>query len=369
MYPVSTLVAVIGAGPAGLAASHALARRKIDHVVLEKGEAVGHSWSNVYESLRLHTGKHMSALPGMPFPRPAPLFVRRQALLDYLQAYARHFSLPVETRCAVTGVQRQTDGWQISTAGGELGGRHLIVATGIMSEPRLPQFEGQEEYQGRVIHSAEYRRPETYIGKQVLVVGVGNSGAEIATELARAGARVAISVRTGANFVPLTLLGVPIQYYSRWMQALPRSVREVIASAGSAAVERLRGGSGLEKPDYGPLEKQPVIGFGLVNAVRDGSIVTRTGIQRFIKDGALFTDGRSEGFDEVILATGYRAAIGMLDSLVHRDERGFAARDRVISLDQPDLYFVGHNYGAIGALLNIGRDAGLTAKIIASRIP
>jgi len=369
MPPITTLVAVIGAGPAGLAASHALAQKKIDHVVLERGEAVGHSWSNVYESLRLHTGKHMSALPGMSFPRSAPLFVRRQALLDYLQAYARRFRLPVETRCAVTDVQRRENGWQISTSMGGLGARHLIVATGIMSEPRLPQFEGQEEYRGRVIHSAEYRRPEPYIGKQVLVVGVGNSGAEIAIELARAGARVAISIRTGANFVPLTLVGIPIQYYSRWMQALPRLVREVIASASTTAVEGLRGVPGIQKPGYGPLEKQPVIGFGLVNAVREGSIVTRTGIKRFTEDGTLFTDGSSEGFDKVILATGYRAAIGMLDRLVCRDERGFAARDRVVSLDQPDLYFVGHNYGAIGALLNIGRDAGLAAKIIASRIP
>ena len=368
MPPISTPVAVIGAGPAGLASSHALARRKIDHVVLEKGEAVGHSWSNMYESLRLHTGKHMSALPGMPFPRSTPLFARREALLDYFQAYTRRFRLPVETRCAVAGIQRQADGWQVSTAMGELRARHLIVATGIMSEPRLPQFEGQEEYGGRVRHSAEYWRPEPYIGKQVLVVGVGNSGAEIATELARAGARVAISIRTGANFVPLTLLGIPIQYYSRWMQALPRLVREVIASATTTAVERLRGGPVIQKPGYGPLERQPVIGFGLVNAVRDGSIVARTGIQRFIEDGALFTDGSSDTFDEVILATGYRAAIDMLGTLVRRDERGFAARDRVVSLDQPDLYFVGHNYGTIGALLNIGRDAELAVRLIASRI-
>ena len=368
MPPISTLVAVIGAGPAGLAASHALAQKKIDHVVLEKGEAVGHSWSNVYESLRLHTGKHMSALPGMPFPRSTPLFARRQAFLDYLQAYTRSFRLPVETRCTVAGVQRQDDGWQISTAMGGLRARHLIVATGIMSEPRSPQFEGQEEYRGRVIHSADYRRPEPYIGKQVLVVGVGNSGAEIATELARAGTRVAISMRTGANFVPLTLLGIPIQYYSRWMQVLPRLLREVIASAATTAVARLRGGPVIQKPGYGPLERQPVIGFGLVNAVRDGSIVARSGIRHFTGDGVLFTDGSSDEFDEVILATGYRAAIGMLDSLVRRDERGFAARDRVVSLDRPDLYFVGHNYGTIGALLNIGRDARLAMQIIASRV-
>ena len=149
---------------------------------------------------------------------------------------------------------------------------------------------------------------------------------------------------------------------------MPRPVREVCASVATTAVERLRGGPVIQKPGYGPLERQPVIGFSLVNAVRDGSIVTRMGIQRFTGDGALFIDGSSDGFDEVILATGYRAAIGMLNGQVRRDERGFAARDRVVSLDQPGLYFVGHNYGAIGALLNIGRDAGLAARIIASRI-
>ena len=337
-------------------------------MVLEKGEAVGHSWSNVYESLRLHTGKHMSALPDMPFTRSTPLFVRGQTFLDYLQGYSRRFGLPVETQCVVTDVRRQDEGWQLSTATGELRAQHLIIATGIMSEPRVPQFKGRGEYGGRVIHIAEYRRPEPYIGKQVLVVGVGNSGAEIATELARAGARVAISVRTGANFVPLTLMRVPIQYYSVCMQILPKPVREVIASVSTGVIERLRGGPVIRRPGYGPLERQPVIGFGLVNAVRHGSIAVRTGIQRFTRDGVLFTDGSSEAFDEVILATGYQAAIAMLNSLVHRDERGFAARYRVCSVDQPNLYFVGHNYGTIGALLNISRDARLATRVIASHI-
>ena len=364
----STLIAVIGAGPAGLAASYSLASKNLDHVVLERGEAVGHSWSNVYESLRLHTGKHMSALPGMPYPRTTPLFPSRQTFLDYLQEYALRFKLPIETGCVVTAVRRQDDGWQLSTATGELRAKHLVVATGIMPEPNVPQFKGCEKYGGRVIHSAMYRRPEPYVGKQVLVVGVGNSGAEIATELTRAGAHVAISIRSGANFVPLTLLGVPIQYYSRWMQVLPKPLREGIASASTSVVERLRGGTVIQKSGYGPLERQPVIGFSLVNAVGDGSIAVRTGIQRFTSDGALFTDGSSDAFDEVILATGYRAAIGMFDSLIRRDERGFAARNRVVSMDQPNLYFVGHNYGTIGALLKIGHDAGLVARIISSRV-
>ena len=362
------MIAVIGAGPAGLAASYSLARKNLDHVVLEMGEAPGHSWSNVYESLRLHTGKHMSALPGMPFPRTTPLFPGRQTFLDYLQEYARRFKLPIETGCTVTAVRRQHGGWRLTTAKGEMWVQHLVVATGIMPAPNVPRFQGQEEYRGQVIHTAVYRRPEPYALKRVLVVGVGNSGAEIATELNRAGAQVTISIRSGANFVPRTLLGVPIQYYSRWMQVLPIPLRELLASASTGLVERLRGGPVIQKPGYGPLERQPVIGFGLVNAVRDGSIAAKPGIQSFTGDGALFADGSSDAFDEVILATGYRAAIGILDSMVRRDERGFAARDRVLSVDQPNLYFVGHNYGMIGALLNIARDAGLVAGMIASRV-
>ena len=368
MRQSSTLVAVIGAGPAGLAVSYTLARKNLDHVVFERGEAVGHSWSNVYESLRLHTGKHMSALPGMPYPGTTPLFPSRQTFLDYLQEYALRFKLPIETDCVVTAVGKQDDGWQLSTPMGELRAQHLVMATGIMPVPNIPQFKGQEKYGGHIIHTALYRCPEPYVGKKVLVVGVGNSGAEIATELNRAGAHVAVSIRTGANFVPLTLLGVPIQYYSRWMQVLPKPLRQVIALASTSVVERLRGGVVIQKPGYGPLERQPVIGFSLVNAVRDGSIAVRTGIQRFTSDGTLFIDGSSDAFDEVILATGYRAAIAMLDNLVHRDERGFALRNRVVSMDQPNLYFVGHNYGTVGALLNIGRDAGLVARIIASRV-
>ena len=369
MAQTSTVAAVIGAGPAGLATSHSLAQKKIDHVVLEKGEAVGNSWSNVYESLRLHTGKHMSALPGMRLPRSTPLFAPRHNFLAYLGQYASRFSLPVETNCLVTTVRREEDEWLISTDKGELRTKHLIVATGIISEPRVPHFEGQEEYGGTVIHSADYRRPEPYLGKRVLIVGLGNSGAEIATELSRAGVRVAVSSRSGVNFVPLTLLGIPIQYYSRWIQVLPKPMGEAIASATTSAVGRLRGRPIIPRPQYGPLQRQPVIGFGLVRAVRDGSIVSRTGIMRFTRDGVLFTEGGSEEFDEVILATGYRAAIGMLGNLIQRDERGFAARDRVVSVDQPNLYFVGHNYGTIGALLNIGRDAMLVAEIMASRIP
>ena len=203
MRQSSTLIAVIGAGPAGLAVSYTLARKNLDHVVFERGEAVGHSWSNVYNSLRLHTGKHMSALPGMPYPRTTPLVPSRQTFLDYLQEYALRFKLPIETCCVVTAVRKQDDGWQLSTATGELGAQHLVVATGIMPQPNVPQFNGQEKYGGNLIHTAAYRRPEPYVGKQVLVVGVGNSGAEIATELNRAGAHVSISIRSGANFVPL----------------------------------------------------------------------------------------------------------------------------------------------------------------------
>jgi len=198
-------VVVVGGGPAGLATSQQLRQHGVPHRVLERGDTVGYTWANLYESLTLHTGKHMSSLPGMAFPRSAPLFVSRQDFLEYLRSYAARFELAIETGCEVHRITPTDGTWTVSTNRGVLAADCVVVATGIVANPKAPHFPGQEQFAGRLAHSVAYRRPDGYVGRRVLVVGVGNSGAEIGSEIARAGGEVTVAVRSGANVVPLTL--------------------------------------------------------------------------------------------------------------------------------------------------------------------
>ncbi|HVH68428.1 MAG TPA: NAD(P)/FAD-dependent oxidoreductase [Gemmatimonadales bacterium] len=359
-------VAVVGAGPAGLATSQQLRALGIGHRVLERGDTVGYTWANLYDSLTLHTGKHMSSLPGMPFPRSAPLFVPRDEFWNYLRHYARRFELPVDTGCAVDRIARSDGHWLLTAQRGSLTARVVVVATGIVANPRIPRLPEQERFIGTIEHSVTYRRPDGYAGRRVLVVGVGNSGAEIASEIARAGGRVTVAVRSGANVVPLTIAGVPIQYVAYWVRKLPRRVQEVVVTLVRLITELRRGKPVLPRPAYSPLDAIPVIGFHLVDAIAQGLIEVRPGVAELTAEGARFTDGTTGRFDEIMLATGFGAAVGPLGSLIRVDPKGFGRRrDRVVSVDQPALYFVGHNYDATGGLYNINRDARLAAKLIA----
>ena len=382
---------IVGAGPAGLAASRELAERGLEHRVLEKGEGPGHCWAHLYDSLRLHTGKHLSGLPGRPFPDSAPLFVPRDVFVAYLRDYADHFRLPVVPECAVhriapggrpgedrAAVRPGPDGggreqsrsrhpgpdhWEIETERGLLRARTVVVATGILSNPHTPRFRGQEDFPGKIVHSVEYRRPGPFVGRRVLVVGAGNSAGEIAPELARAGAEVTVAIRSGANVVPRTVLGIPVQYLAWGVLKLPHRAREVIVKAFGQATRAVRGELPFPRPEGSPLDSIPLIGFGLVNAIRSGAVKLKGGIEGMSRDGVTFEDGATEPFDDVILATGYRPALGPLDRLVRTDEEGFALRtDRVASADHPGLYFIGHNYDATGGLSNIRRDAPLVAE-------
>jgi len=362
-------VIVVGAGPAGLATSRELGRLHVRHRVLERGDTVGYTWANLYDSLTLHTGKHMSGLPGLPLPRSAPLFVPRREFWEYLRRYAQAFDLPIETRCQAERITRADGGWVVTTNGATLAADTLVVATGIVANPRIPRFPGQERFAGRIGHSVEYRRPDGYADRRVLVVGVGNSGAEIASEIARAGGEVTIAVRSGANVVPLTLAGVPIQYLAYWVRKLPRGVQERIVGLIRVLTELRRGPPVLPRPGHSPLDAIPVIGFHLVDAIAAGLIAVRSGVAELTVEGARFTDGSAGRFDDIILATGFGAAVGPLGSLIGVDEKGFARRrDRVVSLDQPGLFFVGHNYDATGGLYNISRDAELASRLIAATL-
>src|SRR2546426_7613810 len=287
----------------------------------------------------------MSSLPGMPFPRSAPLFVPRREFLDYLRRYAERFELPIDTGRDAERIARTDGTWTTHTSRGVLTAHIVVVATGIVANPKTPQFPGQERFAGRIAHSVAYRRPDGYAGRRVLVVGVGNSGAEIGSEIARAGGKVTVAVRSGANVVPLTLAGLPIQYVSYWVRKLPRRVQ-----GGALALVRLppelrRGKPVLPRPAHSPLDEIPVIGFHLVDAIAQGLIDVRVGVAELTADGARFTDGTSGRFDEIILATGFGAALGALGGLVQGGHKGFPPpRGRGVGPDHPRPFFVGHDH-------------------------
>jgi cation diffusion facilitator CzcD-associated flavoprotein CzcO len=230
----------------------------------------------------------------------------------------------------------------------------------------MPELPGCDEYSGNVLHSVDYRRPLPFRGRRVLVVGCGNSGGEIASELAANDVSVTVSVRTGANVVPLTLLGIPIQYVAYMLRRLPAFARRAVVLLVQGITRVRRGPPVLPRPPWGPLERIPLIGFHLVDGIRAGRIRLAPGIRGLTRTGAAFTDGTNAEFDDIILATGYRPALQPLAGIVRMDAAGFALRrDRVRSADRADLYFVGHNYDATGGIMNIARDAPLVAHQIA----
>ncbi|HSJ08756.1 MAG TPA: NAD(P)/FAD-dependent oxidoreductase [Longimicrobiales bacterium] len=357
-------VVVIGAGAAGLATARELKRRGTPFRILERGHTPGQTWHDLYDSLRLHTGRHLSALPGLRMPRGTPLFPTRTDFHQYLLRYAAHFGIDVETGRAVDSVTREGDAWIVDAGDERIVARGVVVATGIVSAPRIPDLDGRDDFEragGTVLHSAEYRRPGPFLGRRVLVVGVGNSGGEIGSELARAGVDVSMAVRSGAHVVPLTIAGLPIQYLATVVRRLPRGAQERVVEAVRRISEKRRGPPVLPRPAVSPLDAIPLIGFHLVDEIRAGRVKVRPGIAALTPGGVRFTDGTEAPFDDVILATGFRAAVDFVHG-IRKDAKGFALRaDRVTSSDAPSLAFVGHNYDARGGLLNIRIDAPLAA--------
>jgi cation diffusion facilitator CzcD-associated flavoprotein CzcO len=361
-------VLVIGAGPSGLATSAELGRAGIPNLIVERGNTLAYTWEHLYDSLVLHTAKRLSSLPGLPFSKSTPRFPPRRDLIAYLHRYAEIFKLPIETGTEVTRISRANGGWSAQTASGaEIRSRAVVVATGIVANPFVPALPGRETFTGRVLHSVEYRRPDSFAKQRVLVAGAGNSAGEISVELARAGAQVTLAVRSGATIVPREIAGIPIHYISLVLGTLPKALqRAVIATTGKIAA-LVGGGPVLPPAPETPCPKVPLIGLHLAEAIRAGSIRVARGLHSFTPNGVRFDDGADAPFESVILATGYRPALGCLGDLIHFDQCGFARRrDRVASADHPDLYFVGHNYGIQGGLYNIGKDARLAARQISS---
>ena len=363
-------VVIVGGGPGGLAVSQQLAARRISNVILERGDHAGWMWGQVYDNLRLHTGKHLSALPGMSFPAQTSLFPTRSEFAAYLESYVNGFQLPIRTGVEATGLRRENGSWIVETVGARFQSSAVVVATGIMSSPVLPDFPGTSSYTGLMFHSSRYRRPDERLGRSILVVGIGNSAAEIATELANTGKQVAISVRSGADVIPRSVAGIPSQYFGWALAWLPSSMqRRIVRGTGLiGGLLRHRTGGLPRKPASDRCQDVPVVGRAILDHINAGRVQLLPGVAELSENGVRFADGTEWVSDAVVLATGYRAAIEWMGVYGARDRCGYAdRRDRVRSVNHPDLYFVGHNYDGRGGLYNIRIDANRIGRLIARR--
>ncbi|MFN3496592.1 MAG: flavin-containing monooxygenase, partial [Hydrogenophaga sp.] len=188
-------VLIIGAGPAGLATAACLAPLGLEVKLIDRALEPASSWRHHYERLHLHTVKSHSALPGLPFPDSAPRYVPRESVVEYLMAYAEHHGLRPELGQEVVAIEPAPPGtvarWSATTAGGgqRLAARHVVLATGANRKPSAPELPGQADFGGRILHSRSYRNAAPFAGQRVLVVGMGNTGAEIALDLVEHGVR------------------------------------------------------------------------------------------------------------------------------------------------------------------------------------
>src|SRR6266542_2651875 len=222
---------VIGAGPAGLAVGKELREREVPFEILEKGEDVATSWRNHYDRLHLHTGKRYSSLPGMPFPPDAPTYPSRAEVVDYMSSYAARFELKPRFRVQVERVQKNEApaGWRVRTSQGDIAANCVVVAAGFNAVPWQPAWPGMQAYTGELLHSSEYRNGDAWKDKRVLVVGAGNSGAEIALDLVERGARVDLCVRGKLHVTLRDNLGMPTPLPTILLTKLPIAMADAIA--------------------------------------------------------------------------------------------------------------------------------------------
>ncbi|WP_030931668.1 flavin-containing monooxygenase [Streptomyces sp. NRRL B-24720] len=344
-------VAVIGGGQSGLAAAHALLSEGLRPVVLEASGTAAGSWPRYYDSLTLFSPARYSSLPGMPFPGDPDRYPHRDEVAAYLTSYAARLDADIRTGRRVTGVRRGDAGFEVELADGSaLAARAVVAASGTFGRPHCPVLSGLDGFTGTVLHAADYRRPESFAGQRVMVVGAGNSAVQIAAELASV-ARVTLASRAPVKFARQKIAGRDLHFWLRY--------------------------TGLDITPLGGLlheaPTQPVIDDGRYRAALAQGAPDRRPVFTGI-DGAkvCWQDGTREEADAIVLATGYRPDLpylagldGALDAAGHPRHRGGA------SATVPGLAFVGLEWQrslSSNSLRGVGRDAARIARHLAAHL-
>jgi thioredoxin reductase len=328
-------VVVIGAGQAGLSTAWALARQGFEpatgFVVLDGDAAPGGAWQHRWPSLTLGTTHRVHDLPGLPFEPGAQNLRAADAVPTYFAEYERRFSLPVHRPVRVSAVRRtEDDRFRVETDSGDWTAQAIVNATGTWTRPFVPHYPGQELFRGRQLHTVEYRSPDEFTGRHVVVVGGGASATQLLGEISQ------VTTTTWVTRRP------PV-----WREGpFDENVgRQVVAQVERAVREGRRPGSvvGLT----GLLVSTPYIRDGLDRGVLDRQPM----FDRITEDGVAWADGRFVAADVILWATGYRAAVAHLAPLHLRGAGGGIRMDGTSVADEPRIHLVGYGPSAstIGA--------------------
>ncbi|GAB3223244.1 NAD(P)-binding domain-containing protein [Glycomyces halotolerans] len=328
-YDRGQAVCVIGAGASGLIAVKNLRENGFEVDCYERDTVLGGLWNPenqhcpLYPNTHLVTSRSQTEIPDFPMPDHWPDYPSSAQMLEYLKSYAAHFGLGEHIWYGseishVEPVEGSRFEVVVKPAAGSAARRlrygAVIVATGHHWVPNLPSYPGQDQFRGTVLHSSQLKDGSRLRGKNVLVVGGGNSGVDIACEAAVVASRCVHSVRRGYWYLPKYLGGEPSDYAVARLNARPRWIRRFLTERALKGPKGLAARLGMETPDHGHTDEEPIRNGRYMEHVGDGSIERRGEIARFEGNAVAFTDGAEMRPDVVVLATGYKPKIGCVPS-------------------------------------------------------
>ncbi|KIH96570.1 FAD-dependent oxidoreductase [Streptomonospora alba] len=343
-------VIIVGGGQSGLTAARAARDADLRPLVLEAGERPVGSWPHYYDSLTVFSPARHSAMPGAPFPGAPDRYPHRDEVAAYLERYAAQLDVEIRTGTRVEAVEADGAGFAVHTADGRtLSAAGLIAAGGSFANPHLPVLPGQEDFPGDLLHVADYRKPEPYAGKRVVVVGGGNSAVQVGYELSRT-ASVTLATRAPIRFLHQLHNG--------------RDLHDWLVDTGfdrlppEWLVHYVGGTPVMETGDYG-------------NALDSGRMDRREMFTAFDGDHVVWADGRREPVDTVLFATGYRPALGYLRPLGALDPDGAPLHTGGVSATHPGLVYAGLEFQrsfSSNTLRGVHRDAEHVVAPLAAHV-
>lgn len=364
---------VIGAGAAGLSTAYALKRAGVSARILERSDEIATPWRKRHPQLHLNTHRRLSGLPGMSIPSCSGPFPRRDAVVRYLDDYARFVDAPVEFNVDVQRIDATGEGWIVGTSKGVIFTSHVVVASGRESIPFIPDWQDKDLFKGPIIHSADFGAVQQYRNKNVLVVGAGNSGSDILNHLTTVETRALhVSVRHGPTVAPSRILGFPLQRISPLVEKLPERIADRFLNDTEWMAFGRLSQYGLPRHPLGAVTRlrrhgvTPAVDNGFIAALKMGRLTVISEIEYFDETGVVMIDGLRVEPDVVIAATGYRTGLEpMLGHLRVLDSDGIPLVNGAEALEHcQGLWFVGMRPSLSGFFRAACRDSWKIASAI-----